>query len=216
MHLPCDSAIPGWKHVRTLIWKHRFFSLIWKSGFFSCLGCCAKFVPLKSSVNAMVLIQGIILMATEERARRCGDGKEMGGCIVRAGMMALWFVNWFTCQSSRTCPGQTFEGRMKKWLINTDQFHPRLSHPWFFHALDLPGYSWKQGSCVYLEFRSLFEVILFLIFMWWVIFALESHCMSSQLSSHTCPFLYQPSPDSSHPPPYSGMWGGGGPGWGAE
>ena len=49
--------------------------------------------------------------------------------------------------------------------MNTHQFLPRLSHPWFFRASDLPGYSGKQGSCVYLEFRSLSEVILVLIFM---------------------------------------------------
>ena len=66
------------------------------------MGCYAKFVPLKSAVNAMVLMKGVILMATEERAHRCGDGEAMGGCIVGAGVMVHWFVNGFTCQSSRT------------------------------------------------------------------------------------------------------------------
>ena len=50
----------------------------------------------------MVLMKGVILMATKERAHRCGDGEATGGCIVGAGVMAHWFVNGFTCQSSRT------------------------------------------------------------------------------------------------------------------
>lgn len=59
-----------------------------KSAFFSCLGCRAKSVPLKSSVNAKAVVKVVMLMA-----HRCGDGGEMGGCILRAGVMAHWFVN---------------------------------------------------------------------------------------------------------------------------
>lgn len=128
--------------------------------------------------------------------------------------LGWWLTGLWTdspASQAGLCPGQSFEGRTKKWLTNTHQFHPRLSHPRFFLALDLPGYSGKQGSCVYLEFRSLSEVILFLIFMWWVILALVSLCLLGQLSSHICPFLDQPSADSSHPTPYSSMCGGGGP-----
>lgn len=192
--------------MRTLIWKHRFFSLIWKSAFFSCLGCCAKSVPLKLSVNAKAVVKVVILLA-----HRCGDSGEMGGCRLRTGVMAHWFVNWFTCQSSRTV------SRTIVWRENEEMAHEhspvssQAESSSVLSCLGSPGYSGKQGSCVYLEFRSLSEVILFLIFMWWVILALVSLCLLGQLSSHTCPFLDQPSPDSSHPTPYSSMCGGGGP-----